>query len=90
MSSSLITIFSGKIWFSLSRPFKDWIVSKVRFKTPVGGKVKLDYRRRALLNSHNNHVNSNFNSSVSVLKFLRARRWQASTSHIQLGKIRVF
>ncbi|BAV31354.1 3x protein [Ferret coronavirus] len=74
MSSSLITIFSGKIWFSLPRSFKDWIVSKVRFKAPVGGKVKPDYRRRALLNSHNNYVNSKFGSSVSVFKFLRVRR----------------
>nr|BBA21173.1 3x protein [Ferret coronavirus] len=74
MSSSLITIFSGKIWFSLPRSFKDWIVSKVRFKVPVGGKVKPDYRRRALLNSHNNYVNSRSVSSISILKFLRARR----------------
>nr|ABD78777.1 hypothetical protein [Ferret enteric coronavirus MSU1] len=74
MSSSLITIFSGKIWFSLPRSFKDWIVSKVIFKAPAGGKVKPDYRRRALLNSHNNHVNSMSVSSVSFFKFFRARR----------------
>ncbi|AVY53341.1 hypothetical protein [Alphacoronavirus Mink/China/1/2016] len=65
MRFNLITLIPGSVWFKLPRPFKDWVVSKVKRKVHTCRSTKIDYRRRAIYNLKIKNASTNSCNSFS-------------------------